>query len=95
MSFTLCIIEHRDCSPSGLRSVLSVNTDSSDHGETFTHNMSFSSSLTLIGQESGGRGSQRAALLEDRVGNSTILCTEVTKLTTALQEYQDLVQVRI
>ncbi|XP_070767888.1 putative leucine-rich repeat-containing protein DDB_G0290503 [Enoplosus armatus] len=37
-------------------------------------------------------GAELAALLEDREGNSAILCNEVTKLTTALQEYQDMVQ---
>ncbi|XP_049439892.1 putative leucine-rich repeat-containing protein DDB_G0290503 isoform X2 [Epinephelus fuscoguttatus] len=31
-------------------------------------------------------------LAEDREGNSATLCEEVTKLTTALQEYQDMVQ---
>nr|XP_043889766.1 BICD family-like cargo adapter 1 [Solea senegalensis] len=34
----------------------------------------------------------RAALLEEREVNSATLCQEVTKLTTALQEYQDMVQ---
>lgn len=48
--------------------------------------MSFSStlSLNLIGQGFAG----------DMEGNGATLCTEVTKLTTALQEYQDMVQVR-
>lgn len=32
--------------------------------------------------------------LEDKVENSATLCKEVTKLNTALQEYQDMVQVR-
>ena len=41
-------------------------------------------SESVIGQESAG----------EREGNSAILCMEVTKLTTALQEYQDMVQVR-
>ncbi|XP_041798732.1 uncharacterized protein si:ch73-95l15.5 isoform X2 [Chelmon rostratus] len=39
-----------------------------------------------------GGGAQPAALLEDREGNGDSLWKEVTKLTTALQEYQDLVQ---
>ncbi|XP_076593633.1 uncharacterized protein LOC143324789 [Chaetodon auriga] len=39
-----------------------------------------------------GGGAQLAALLEDREGNSDTLCKEVTKLSTALQEYQDMVQ---
>ncbi|XP_058503594.1 uncharacterized protein si:ch73-95l15.5 [Solea solea] len=34
----------------------------------------------------------RAALLGEREVNSATLCQEVTKLTTALQEYQDMVQ---
>ncbi|XP_073341636.1 uncharacterized protein [Pagrus major] len=46
----------------------------------------------LIGQGLAGGGAQLAALLEDREGNSATLCEEVTKLTTALQEYQDMVQ---
>nr|XP_019949084.1 PREDICTED: uncharacterized protein LOC109633555 [Paralichthys olivaceus] len=44
------------------------------------------------GQEMAGGGDGQAALLKDRVENSAILCQEVTKLTTALQEYQDMVQ---
>lgn len=42
-----------------------------------------------------GGGAGQAAWLEDREGNSATLCQEVTKLTTALQEYQDMVQVRV
>ncbi|CAJ1062834.1 uncharacterized protein si:ch73-95l15.5 [Xyrichtys novacula] len=37
-------------------------------------------------------GAQLAAWLEEREGNSATLCNEVTKLTAALQEYQDMVQ---
>ncbi|KAM9852005.1 uncharacterized protein ACBR49_005107 isoform 1-T2 [Aulostomus maculatus] len=36
--------------------------------------------------------SQLAALLEDREGNSATMCQEVSKLTMALQEYQNMVQ---
>ncbi|KAM7383053.1 hypothetical protein PAMP_002739 [Pampus punctatissimus] len=36
--------------------------------------------------------SQLAALLKDREGNSATMCQEVTKLTTALQQYQTVVQ---
>ncbi|XP_074539813.1 uncharacterized protein LOC141800875 [Halichoeres trimaculatus] len=43
-------------------------------------------------QGSTGGGTQLAAWLEEREGNSATLCNEVTKLTTALQEYQDMVQ---
>ncbi|KAF3692262.1 hypothetical protein EXN66_Car007938 [Channa argus] len=39
----------------------------------------------------GGRA-EVADLLKDREGISATLCQEVTKLTTALQEYQDMVQ---
>lgn len=46
----------------------------------------------MIGQGLTGGGAQLAALLEEREGNSATLCNEVTKLTTALQEYQDMVQ---
>lgn len=49
---------------------------------------------SLIGQQLAGGGAQQTALLEEREGISTTLCEEVTKLTTALQEYQDMVQVR-
>lgn len=42
----------------------------------------------MIGERSARGG------LEDREANSATLCNEVTKLTTALQEYQDMVQVR-
>lgn len=41
---------------------------------------------------SGQRSAELAALLKDWEGNGAILCQEVTKLTTALQEYQDMVQ---
>lgn len=47
---------------------------------------------SLIGQGLTGGGAQPTALLEEREGISTTLCEEVTKLTTALQEYQDMVQ---
>ncbi|XP_034554072.1 uncharacterized protein si:ch73-95l15.5 [Notolabrus celidotus] len=39
-----------------------------------------------------GGGPQLAAWLVEREGDSATLCNEVTKLTTALQEYQDIVQ---
>lgn len=48
---------------------------------------------SVIGQGLAGGGAQPAALLEDREENSATLCKEVTKLTTALQEYQDMMQV--
>ncbi|XP_023141974.2 uncharacterized protein si:ch73-95l15.5 [Amphiprion ocellaris] len=41
---------------------------------------------------SGQRSAELAALLKDWEGNGAILCQEVTKLTTALQEYQNMVQ---
>nr|XP_046255998.1 uncharacterized protein si:ch73-95l15.5 [Scatophagus argus] len=47
---------------------------------------------SAIGQGLAGGGAQRAASLKDREENSDTLCTEVIKLTTALQEYQDVVQ---
>ncbi|XP_060905978.1 uncharacterized protein si:ch73-95l15.5 isoform X1 [Labrus mixtus] len=47
---------------------------------------------SVIGQDLAGGGAQLAAWLEEREGNSATLCNEVTKLTTALQEYQDMVQ---
>ncbi|XP_050932041.1 putative leucine-rich repeat-containing protein DDB_G0290503 [Lates calcarifer] len=47
---------------------------------------------SVTGQEMAGGGAGQAAWLEDREGNSATLCQEVTKLTTALQEYQDMVQ---
>ncbi|XP_041648461.1 uncharacterized protein si:ch73-95l15.5 [Cheilinus undulatus] len=47
---------------------------------------------SVIGQDSAGGGTHIAAWLEEREGNSATLCNEVTKLTTALQEYQDMVQ---
>ncbi|XP_071326383.1 coiled-coil domain-containing protein 158 isoform X2 [Trachinotus anak] len=49
-----------------------------------------SDSVTGQGKARGGAG--QAALLKDTEENSAILCQEVTKLTTALQEYQDMVQ---
>lgn len=48
----------------------------------------------MIGQGLAGGGAQLAALLVDKEENSATLCSEVTKLTAALQEYQDMVQVR-
>ncbi|XP_044064213.1 uncharacterized protein si:ch73-95l15.5 [Siniperca chuatsi] len=47
---------------------------------------------SVIGQGLAGGRAELAALLKDREGNSATLCKEVTKLTIALQEYQDLVQ---
>lgn len=38
--------------------------------------------------------SRLAAMLEERETQSATLCQEVTKLTAALQEYQNVVQVR-
>lgn len=60
----------------------------------------------MIGQRSSGDGTEAlvsrlkdketevAAVIKDRVENSATMCQEVTKLTTALQQYQSLVQVR-
>uniref|UniRef100_UPI0037E8E287 cingulin n=1 Tax=Semicossyphus pulcher TaxID=241346 RepID=UPI0037E8E287 len=47
---------------------------------------------SVIVKGSTGGGAQLAAWLEEREGNSATLCKEVTKLTTALQDYQDMVQ---
>ncbi|XP_035528216.1 uncharacterized protein si:ch73-95l15.5 isoform X2 [Morone saxatilis] len=47
---------------------------------------------SVIGKGLAGGGAQLAALLEDREGNNATLCKEVTKLNTALQEYQDMVK---
>ncbi|XP_062254772.1 uncharacterized protein si:ch73-95l15.5 isoform X1 [Platichthys flesus] len=47
---------------------------------------------SVNGQEMAGGGAGQAAWLKDRVENSATLCQEVTKLTTGLQEYQDMVQ---
>lgn len=44
------------------------------------------------GSVSGQRSAELAALLKDWEGNGAILCQEVTKLTTALQEHQNMVQ---
>uniref|UniRef100_UPI0009B361B6 protein FAM184A-like n=1 Tax=Monopterus albus TaxID=43700 RepID=UPI0009B361B6 len=44
------------------------------------------------GQASAGNRAELAALLKDREVNGAALCQQVTKLTTALQEYQDMVQ---
>lgn len=52
------------------------------------------SSLSVIGPQQSGGGAELVALLKDREGNSATLCAQVTKLTAALQEYQDMVQVR-
>ncbi|KAK2844961.1 hypothetical protein Q5P01_011620 [Channa striata] len=41
----------------------------------------------------GGRA-ELADVLKDREGTSATLCQEVTKLTTALQEYQDMAQIQ-
>ncbi|XP_069571164.1 golgin subfamily A member 3 [Brachyistius frenatus] len=49
-------------------------------------------SSSLIGQKSAGGGAELAALLKDREENGATLWQEVTKLTAALQEYQDVVQ---
>ncbi|XP_056235677.1 uncharacterized protein si:ch73-95l15.5 isoform X1 [Seriola aureovittata] len=49
-----------------------------------------SDSGTGWGMAGGGAG--QAALLKDTEGNGAALCQEITKLTTALQEYQDMVQ---
>lgn len=40
-----------------------------------------------------GGVAELAALLRDQEESSATLCQEVTKLTAALQEYQDMVQV--
>lgn len=47
----------------------------------------------MTGQQSGGGGAELAAMLKDQEESSATLCQEVTKLTTTLQEYQDMVQV--
>ncbi|KAM6910491.1 uncharacterized protein FYW49_012432 [Xenentodon cancila] len=49
-------------------------------------------SVAEIGQQPSVGGAELAALLRDREGKSATLCQEVTKLTAALQEYQDIVQ---
>uniref|UniRef100_A0A3B4TPW0 Si:ch73-95l15.5 n=1 Tax=Seriola dumerili TaxID=41447 RepID=A0A3B4TPW0_SERDU len=49
-----------------------------------------SDSVTGWGMAGGGAG--QAALLKDTEGNGAALCQEITKLTTALQECQDMVQ---
>lgn len=41
-----------------------------------------------------GQAAQLTELWEERERNSATLCQEVTKLTSTLQEYQELVQVR-
>lgn len=43
-------------------------------------------------QRLAGGGAKLAASMEDKEGNCDTLCKEVIKLTTALQEYQDMVQ---
>uniref|UniRef100_A0A146XV94 Lamin L3 n=1 Tax=Fundulus heteroclitus TaxID=8078 RepID=A0A146XV94_FUNHE len=48
--------------------------------------------LSLQQQQSSGSDGQPAALLVNQEGNSAILCQEVTKLTAALQESQELLQ---
>ncbi|XP_008279315.1 golgin IMH1 isoform X2 [Stegastes partitus] len=54
---------------------------------------SFREQLEAPSSSDGGqRSAELAALLEDWEGNGAILCQEVAKLTTALQEYQDMVQ---
>ncbi|KAG7216554.1 hypothetical protein INR49_002041, partial [Caranx melampygus] len=47
---------------------------------------------SVTGQGTARGGAERSALLKEMEANSTTLCQEVTKLTTALQEYQDMVQ---
>ncbi|XP_040901148.1 golgin subfamily A member 5 [Toxotes jaculatrix] len=47
---------------------------------------------SVTGQEMEGGGTGQAAVLKERERNSANLCQEVTKLTTTLQEYQDMVQ---
>lgn len=47
---------------------------------------------TVTGQGLAGGRAELAVLLRDREENSATLCKEVIKLTTALQEYQDMVQ---
>ncbi|XP_039886815.1 uncharacterized protein si:ch73-95l15.5 isoform X1 [Simochromis diagramma] len=47
---------------------------------------------SVTGQQSGGGGAELAAMLKDQEESSATLCQEVTKLTTTLQEYQDMVQ---
>lgn len=47
---------------------------------------------SVTGQQSGGGGAELAAMLKDQEESSATLCQEVTKLTTTLREYQDMVQ---
>lgn len=47
---------------------------------------------SVSGPQSGGGGAELAAMLKDQEESSATLCQEVTKLTTTLQEYQDMVQ---
>lgn len=56
--------------------------------ETFSHSLFFPP-LQAPADSSSGQGLAEGGAQE----NSAILCEEVTKLTTALQEYQDIVQV--
>ncbi|XP_061573363.1 uncharacterized protein si:ch73-95l15.5 [Cololabis saira] len=49
-------------------------------------------SAAAIGQQPSVGRAELAALLREMEGNSATLCQEVTKLTAALQEYQDMVQ---
>ncbi|XP_070691328.1 myosin-9 [Pempheris klunzingeri] len=62
--------------------------------EALIHDLKDAQALSdsVIGHGSSRGGAELAALLEDRERNSATLCTEVTKLTTALQEYQVIVQ---
>uniref|UniRef100_A0A8D3BC74 Short myomegalin-like EB1 binding protein N-terminal domain-containing protein n=1 Tax=Scophthalmus maximus TaxID=52904 RepID=A0A8D3BC74_SCOMX len=49
---------------------------------------------SVTGQETAVGGAGQATSLKDREVNSATLCQEVTKLTTALQEYQGMVQIQ-
>lgn len=84
-------------SASSGRRGLSVNIDFSDHGGNFDSQQLLLPQAhwdSVTGEGMARGGAQQLALLKEMEANSTTLCQEVTKLTTALQEYQDMMQVR-